>query len=137
MLINRGKIQTYGEVIFQENKVSRGVFHIYQSEGTKIHSKVIIQGNIATWGVFLITQSIVQMNQTILIQGNNVALHTVDFRKSTIGLNGEVYFINNTGCILIEESQVEFNNSIKFSNNERQKKQHMNMEVLLPVSGVQ
>lgn len=125
--IYQGEIKIYGTLIFQENKVNRGVFYIYKSEmqvishkGTKILSRLIIQENIARWGVFLIIQSMVQIYQTILIQGNSVVLRTVDFRKSTVKFDGDVYFKNNTGCILIEESQVEFIKSNKFSSNELQ-----------------
>jgi hypothetical protein len=128
LYVHNSKIQIYGNLSFQENKVKYyGVFSIYQSkvwsvplnEDAKIHSKLKIQGNIATAGVLLIKESEVQMYQTILIRGNNVVVNTVDVRKSKIKFNGYAYFVNNTGCILIEESQIEFDKSSTFSSNEQ------------------
>jgi predicted outer membrane repeat protein len=127
LLVYKSKIKIYGKFIFQENIAEQQVFDIDHSEilsisneDVKNHGELIIQGNIASWGVFAIRHSVVQMHQTILIQGNSGDLHTVAFGKSTIKFNGDVSFINNTGCILIEESQMEFTKSNKFSGNERE-----------------
>lgn len=123
LYVDKSKIEIYGNLSFQENEVRyMGIFSINQSEvlsvplknGTKVISELKIQGNKARWGVLLITESELQIHQTILIQENRAFLSTVDFRKSNIKFNGDVYYISNTGCILIEESQVEFTKS-KFS----------------------
>ena len=103
---------------FLGNVVSRsGGLRI--SKGKANLSNLIIQENKARWGVLYIYQSEVQTYQDILIQGNNATLSTVDFRKSTITLKGNLRFLNNTGCILIEESQTEFMKSGIFSFNEQ------------------
>ncbi len=106
--------------IFHNNSVSRGMLHINKSNA-KIQRKLRIQENKAKWGVLYISQSVVETYQDILIQGNSVNYSTVDFRNSTIKVMGNLYFLNNTGCILIEESQTEFIKSSEFSHNKRKK----------------
>lgn len=126
LYVNNSTIQICGNLTLQENKAKYGVIFIYLSEiwsianeDARIHSEFLIQGNMAKWGVLLIIESVVQMHQNALIQENNAVLNTVDFRKSTIEFNGDVNFANNTGCILIQDSRMEFNKSNTFSSNER------------------
>ena len=128
--IYKGKAIIYNRLLFQRNKVKMGVVYIYQSKvemilcskyRSKFHKQFVIQENKAKWGVLYVLQSEMVIDQNVIIQGNNAVWNAVDFRKSTIKLNGNFLFLNNIGCILIEESPTNFIRFSKFSNNKQNK----------------
>ena len=128
--IYKSKANVYNRLVFQENKAKKGVIYIYQSKvsmillskgRSKLHREFIIQENVVKWGVFYVFHSKVKIHQNVVIQGNNATWNAVDFRKSTITFNGNLNFLKNIGCILIEESLTDFNRFSEFSNNKRKK----------------
>ena len=135
LCIYKGEAKIYNGIIFRSNSVIRyGVMYMYHSKvlmmehsksRSKLQRQIIIQENKARWGVLYILQSVVLIQQKVLIQRNSAVWNAVDFRKSIIKINETFHFLHNNGCILIEESLIDF---IQFSNfcNNKQRKQCYN-----------